>query len=116
MTTENDDLTWSVRRRGSGASQPARLLVVYGASSSMINLPSEGVLQIGRSEEMDLCLADKSVSRHHGRLVIADGEVRIVDLGSYNGILVNGDLLAEDTPCTLVPGDVVVIGEVTLVL
>jgi DNA-binding NtrC family response regulator len=91
-----------------------RLLVVDGATSSMRELPSKGILLIGRAEEADLRLADRSVSRRHARLFVEDGQVRLADLGSHNGVRVNGQPIREVH--TLQPGEVVSIGEVHLVL
>lgn len=45
---------------------------------------------IGRLPECDVVLTGPSVSRRHARLVLTDGVWRIEDLGSTNGIKVNG--------------------------
>ena len=49
-------------------------------------------LRIGRAAENDLVLQDslKSVSRHHARLLLEDGEIVVRDVGSMNGVYVNG--------------------------
>jgi DNA-binding NtrC family response regulator len=112
---EGDDQTWSlgqvnVRR----SAERFRLLVVDGTTSSMVDLPADGQLNIGRASEMDVRLTDRSVSRQHARLYLGDGQVRISDWHSHNGVRVNGQLLQEVSP--LRPGDVVSIGEVNLVL
>ena len=91
-----------------------RLLVVDGATSSLMDLPLEGELLIGRAPEADVRLADRSVSRRHARLLLGEGQVRIADKESHNGVRVNGTLLTH--VYALRPGDVVSIGEVNLVL
>jgi len=47
---------------------------------------------IGRSNDNDIVIRDHSVSRHHAELRIEDdGKVQLVDLGSTNGVYVQGD-------------------------
>jgi pSer/pThr/pTyr-binding forkhead associated (FHA) protein len=48
------------------------------------------VTVIGRAAECDVRLEDSGVSRRHAEVRYADGKVGIVDLGSTNGITVNG--------------------------
>ena len=69
---------------------------------------------VGRAEEAELRIDDRSISREHARLVVNDGEVRISDLGSRNGTTVNGQRL--EAARQLIPGDVITLGTVTLVL
>ena len=58
------------------------------------NLPFEirpGEFLIGRSSDQQIVILDSSISRSHARLVVSrQGELRIEDLGSRNGIEVNG--------------------------
>jgi transcriptional regulator with AAA-type ATPase domain len=44
----------------------------------------------GKSDDNDLVLNDEFVSRHHGEISFSKGEFFIRDLGSRNGIFVNG--------------------------
>ncbi len=111
----DEDQTWTRDKvRVSERAGQFRLLVVDGATSSMMDLPPAGLLLIGRAPEADLRLTDRSVSRRHARLFLDEGQVRIADLESHNGVSVNGQPLMEVH--TLQPGDVVTIGEVHLVL
>ncbi|MFE9426031.1 FHA domain-containing protein [Kitasatospora sp. NPDC006697] len=49
------------------------------------------VIRIGRALDNDIVVSDLQVSRHHAELrQLADGRYEIVDLGSHNGIYVNG--------------------------
>jgi len=52
------------------------------------------VVTIGRLSGNDLVLSDPTVSGRHARIVFAEGEVFIEDLGSQNGTYLNDD----DTP------------------
>jgi diguanylate cyclase (GGDEF)-like protein len=63
---------------------------------------------VGRSQEADLCIAHKSVSREHCR-IWRDGEgYRVRDLGATNSTRVNDEIVGEGT---LEDGDHVTIGE-----
>ncbi|MCK5505892.1 MAG: sigma 54-interacting transcriptional regulator, partial [Thermodesulfovibrionia bacterium] len=44
----------------------------------------------GKSKENDLVFADEFVSRHHGEIIFRNGDFFIRDLGSKNGLFVNG--------------------------
>ncbi|MGF1426289.1 FHA domain-containing protein [Kitasatospora sp. LaBMicrA B282] len=49
------------------------------------------VIRIGRALDNDIVVSDLQVSRHHAELrQLPDGRYEIVDLGSHNGIFVNG--------------------------
>ena len=51
---------------------------------------SQVVFNVGRNRRKNhLFVEDKSVSNHHAQVVIKDGIVSIVDLGSSNGTFVN---------------------------
>ena len=61
-------------------------------------LPAKG-LELGRAPDCGLCLPEVEVSRHHASLLPAadGGAVELRDLGSTNGVFVNG-LRAEAYP------------------
>jgi len=66
---------------------------------------------IGRSKSAECVLPDPNVSRRHAELRRGeDGEWQIVDLGSTNGVKVNGRRVATTR---LRPGDEVTIGTTT---
>jgi diguanylate cyclase (GGDEF)-like protein len=78
----------------------------------LIPLPPGG-LDVGRAPENGLCLPEPEVSRHHARLrVSADlKSVELRDLGSTNGLFVNGKRVhADPGPVRLVAEDVVRVG------
>jgi FHA domain-containing protein len=62
---------------------------------------------IGRSRECDLVLDDPNVSRRHAELRRADGGWEVVDLGSTNGIKLNGK---RSRGGSLNPGDEITLG------
>lgn len=52
---------------------------------------------IGRSSSCDLVLALEGISRQHCKLDIEDGNIFITDLGSTNGVLINGEKIPAHT-------------------
>jgi pSer/pThr/pTyr-binding forkhead associated (FHA) protein len=68
----------------------------------------DGGAVIGRSNGCDVQLEDPFVSRRHARLLSSPVGTAIQDLGSSNGIYVNGRRSPGITP--LHPGDVVQLG------
>ncbi|MDR3683073.1 MAG: GGDEF domain-containing protein [Geothrix sp.] len=77
-----------------------------------IALPAEG-LDLGRAPENGLCLREPEVSRRHARLqVSADlASVELRDLGSTNGVFVNGKRVQADPgPVRLKAEDVIRVG------
>jgi FHA domain/Domain of unknown function (DUF1707) len=69
---------------------------------------AEGSLTLGRSRECDCVLADPNVSRKHAELKRnSTGDWHIGDLGSTNGVKVNG---RQVDSARLTPGDQVQLG------
>jgi hypothetical protein len=66
---------------------------------------------IGRTEDNDITIEHRSVSRHHAKVVREGDRVRVFDQSSANGILVNGE---EIEAATLRSGDIVELGRVRL--
>lgn len=89
----------------------AALLLLTGPQAGRRHEVAGEVL-IGRSPSCTIALEDSKVSRRHVRLVFEEGLARIVDLGSRNGTLVNGEKL--DGELLLLPGDRLQIGESTV--
>ena len=56
-----------------------------------------GELSVGRAQECDITLDEPSVSRRHALLVVDVNGVTVTDLGSNNGIFVNGHRVQEAT-------------------
>jgi hypothetical protein len=75
---------------------------------------ASGGAVVGRSRECDIVLGDSNVSRRHAELRPgAGGQWTVSDLGSTNGVLVNGRRVSGATP--LKSGDHVVFGTVDAV-
>ncbi len=89
----------------------ARLTLLHAEGEPPATI-SEGVFRIGRLADNDLVLQDPSVSRHHAEIRRAlDGRFTVLDLGSMNGILVNGKKLRVGP---LASGDTLEVGDVTM--
>lgn len=54
---------------------------------------SQGNFVIGRAASCQLSLDDPLVSRHHAQLTVQGQEITVEDLGSRNGVKVNGELI-----------------------
>src|ERR1041384_6742120 len=75
---------------------------------------SEGEFIIGRASTCQLSLDDPLVSGNHARLMVSIDSVSLEDLGSRNGVKVNGERLQG--PRILSHGDEIVIGGQEMVL
>lgn len=71
-------------------------------------------ITIGRKEGNTIRLTERNVSRRHAKLVKQNGQVFLEDLGSYNGIRVNGNRISGKI--NLKEGDRVQIGDYLLAL
>lgn len=73
----------------------------------------EGENVIGRDPDAALWIDHPSVSRRHARVVVEDGKVKLEDLGSKNGTLLNGKRIRGSH--LLADGDEIQIGRQTMV-
>jgi pSer/pThr/pTyr-binding forkhead associated (FHA) protein len=69
-------------------------------------------MTIGRQDGNTIRLTERNVSRRHARLLKENGSVLIEDLGSYNGVRVNGEKISG--PTKIKEGDLVEIGDYDL--
>lgn len=71
-------------------------------------------ITIGRQEGNTIRLTERNVSRRHARLLRQNGHVVVEDLGSYNGIKINGERIQGQTPVN--DGDLIQIGDYDLAI
>lgn len=64
---------------------------------------------VGRATDSDLSISDRTVSRHHMIVRPVGGGLMIRDLGSRNGVYLNGSQIKDDV--IVKHGDVILIGE-----
>jgi pSer/pThr/pTyr-binding forkhead associated (FHA) protein len=69
-------------------------------------------ITIGRQEGNTIRLTERNVSRSHARLLKRNGSYVVEDLGSYNGVTVNGERI--DAKAELAAGDQLGIGDYDL--
>lgn len=78
-------------------------------ATSVIRVDLSTKIRLGRAPDNEIVLDSPSVSRHHAELVYDRGPQPVIaDLGSTNGVFVNGDALRA--PRHLSPNDWVTIG------
>ncbi len=93
----------------------APILHVQPPSSGAFDHPLvAGTTVIGRDPKSALALDDAGVSRRHAVISCAAGRVTVADLASRNGTYLNGLRVGEE-PQTLSPGDLLRIGDFTIV-
>jgi hypothetical protein len=80
------------------------------AEGKRMPVPDEGAV-IGRSRDCDIVLADSNVSRRHAEIRPAGAGWAVGDLGSTNGVRVNGRRVADD-PLPVQDGDRIELGTV----
>lgn len=99
--------------RGEGARAGPHLLVRSpGSAERAVALPAE--LTVGRGTEAGLALDDAGASRLHARIRLDDdGAALVEDLGSKNGLRLNGRRL-QAGPSPLRPGDELTVGATAL--
>lgn len=91
----------------------ALLIVTRGPDVGARYLLDTDVTTAGRAPDCDIFLDDITVSRHHAKFVMRDGQVVVEDQGSLNGTYVNRTLVDGSTP--LRRGDEVQIGKFRMV-
>ncbi len=92
--------------------QRLEVAVTSGADKGT-KLPLDGPLVVGSGDGCDLVLADDTVSSRHCELFWRDGRLVLRDLGSTNGVVVDGVPVLE---AFLAPGAKVKLGQTTLPL
>ena len=86
------------------------LLVVNGELSGRRFAIGSGGLRLGRSSSNDIHMSDEELSRNHCLFEpVGEDGVRLTDLASANGTIVNGSMLGGDS-VSIVPGDVIEVG------
>jgi general secretion pathway protein A len=88
-TAERIDVMTDAKPGSTDEKQALLLVSSQGATDSVIPLMASRVL-VGRSELADVRIDSAFVSRYHSLIVRENGQDLIIDLGSTNGILVNG--------------------------
>ncbi len=91
---------------------PPRLVIVAGPSRGVQVALEAGEVVLGRDSACGVCLPDATLSRRHAALAETPEGWRLRDLGSLNGLRVNGLSTADHL---LAPGDRIELGSSVLV-
>lgn len=93
------------------AEQQGRLVVVSSNLGGETYVLGRREIILGRTDENDVVVNHRSISRNHAKVVVRDGQFTIIDLASSNGVRVNGEPFGT---VTLVNGDIIELGHVKL--
>jgi hypothetical protein len=85
----------------------ARLEFILGPMANQSLALTDEVTTIGSVAGNTVVLADPAVSRKHAGIRRVNGEYELADLGSTNGVYVNGHKVPKKT---LTPGDIIRVG------
>jgi len=66
------------------------LVVLSGRLQGTDHPIEKASMVIGRGPGVDLAFDEETLSRQHASIEFADGELRLRDLGSLNGVTING--------------------------
>ena len=89
-----------------------RLAIVSGPTAGTVVILKAGRTRIGSLEDNDVTLPSGTVSRYHAEILARGRTAQISDLGSKNGIRVNGQSVKE-SPISV--GDRIEIADIELV-
>ena len=86
----------------------ARVRVIFGTDQGAIHVITVPKATIGRGEDNEILLPDLKASRKHAEFIFDGAQWGLKDLGSANGLLVNGQLTRQTL---LRSGDHIQVGE-----
>ncbi len=105
--------TFKLRLAQAGQAPPSLVLLVGPASSVGRQWPIEDTDRIiGRAPSANIYVDDKSVSKFHAKLVMAGGDVSVIDLESTNRTVVNGRQVQPLVPHKLQNNDQIKVGNI----
>jgi pSer/pThr/pTyr-binding forkhead associated (FHA) protein len=95
-----------------GEDEAPRLVVVSAELKGQEYSCIRTEMRIGRTDDNDIVIDHRSLSRTHAKIVREDnGEWRVIDMQSANGMKINGESYAQ---ASLASGDIIELGHVKL--
>lgn len=94
---------------GAQPQTPARLVMLTPPAPGAEFALTRNGMRIGRAEDLDVWVNHRSISREHAEVQVDGDLIKVVDLGSANGVRLNGE---DVTEALLGSGDVLELGQV----
>lgn len=76
--------------QGTGA-ETLRMEIIFGSDAGKVLTIDKSGASVGRGSDNRIVLSDKTVSSHHAKISNIDGVFVVEDLGSTNGVFINGN-------------------------
>lgn len=103
------EIAQAAENAGPTTSLPPAWLTVYRPQRGAPMRLDRSIIHLGRHESNDVIVSDRRVSRFHAEIRFEHGQFVLYDLGSTNGVRVNGVPMRQPVP--LRNNDIVGIGE-----
>src|SRR3712207_2671003 len=87
-------------------------LAIHEAAGAIRRVVVQEIMTLGRDNNNDIVLDEPTVSRQHALLLCDADGLRLIDLESTNGTLLNGVPLPPEQPQRLNDGDLIQLGRV----
>ena len=94
---------------GAQPQTPPRLVMLTPPAPGAEFALTRNGMRIGRAEDLDVWVNHRSISREHAEVQVDGDLIKVVDLGSANGVRLNGE---DVTEALLSSGDVLELGQV----
>jgi pSer/pThr/pTyr-binding forkhead associated (FHA) protein len=111
-TVQHQAMTAPMGATSKGPDKPGRLIVISSNFARQEFPLEKAAMVIGRTDDNDIVLNHRSISRHHAKIVREGDHFHVVDLQSANGVRVNGE---EYGKVELRKGDQIDLGHVRLI-
>lgn len=90
--------------------QPACLILIRGTPQGHRYLINQDEMVIGRDPAAAICIPDPGISRKHCKIIVEGNVIKLEDLGSQNGTVVNGKRLGSGEVTKLTKEDMIKLG------
>ncbi|MEM9533312.1 MAG: GGDEF domain-containing protein [Pseudomonadota bacterium] len=111
--TQSNDATAEFDFRASATAEPGLVIITGSSLGEYYPLADPAQIIVGRDKSCDIVLDRPSVSREHLKIQRRGSRVTIQDLGSKNGVQLDGQALGTGT-ATLQGGTLLRLGDATL--
>lgn len=105
----DQEIAQAAAAAGPATALPPAWLTVYRPQRGAPMRLERSIMHLGRHETNDIIVSDRRVSRFHAEIRYEHGQFVLYDLGSTNGVRVNGVPMRQPVP--LRNNDIVSIGE-----